>query len=96
MNAHDQNSIYRTFKAMLEQPAEFTRKLSHDEQTELHKTDNDKYWRYVDWVFGRTASMTTRWARREFASGLDHDRMIDNSTAAYEGANQITRTQSST
>ena len=59
-------------------PAEFTRKLTFDEQNALHTSDPDQYWRYADWLFAQTAPMTTRWGLREFLHRreFDHEREI--------------------
>jgi hypothetical protein len=55
-------------------PAEFTRKLTFDEQNALHTADPDKYWRYIDWLFAQTARVTTRWGLREFLHRRELDR----------------------
>lgn len=55
-------------------PAEFTRKLTFDEQNALHTADPDKYGRYVDWLFARNAPMTKRWGLREFLHRRELDR----------------------
>jgi hypothetical protein len=55
-------------------PAEFTRKLTFDEQNALHAADPDKFWRYVDWLFALNAPVTKRWGLREFLHRRDLDR----------------------
>jgi hypothetical protein len=55
-------------------PAEFTHKLTADEQNALHAADPDKYWRYVDWLFALNAPVTKRWGLREFLYRRDLDR----------------------
>ena len=55
-------------------PAEFTHKLTFDEQNALHAADPDKYWRYVDWLFALNAPVTKRWSLREFLRARDFDR----------------------
>jgi hypothetical protein len=60
-------------------PADFTRKLTFDEQNALHAIDPGKYWRYVDWLFVFHAPVTKRWDLREFLHrrDLDHEREIE-------------------
>lgn len=70
MNAHDNNSIFRALQAM--QP-EFTAKLSFAEQDALHAADPDKYWRYVDWLFGVNETVVRRRVRQEATAHRDTD-----------------------
>ena len=60
--------------ALPSKPAEFTHRLTFDEQNELHAADPDKYWRYVDWLFALNAPVTKRWGLREFLHRRDLDR----------------------
>lgn len=70
MNAHDQNSVFRAIKAAIEQPAEFSRKLSWDEQRALSPEARVRYW---DWLFGVNEPVVRRRIRQELTARRDTD-----------------------
>ena len=75
MNApHPANTLFRAIKAATEKPApEFTRKLSYEEQNEMHAADPAKYLRYIDWMFAFNAPTAARRVMREMLGSRDHD-----------------------